>query len=109
MMRNAAFAGTSTWSIIGRRLAFGFALAGAMIVTMLAIAGVSLAWADPTTASGHTGPDYLSITGARVGAPGEQDVSTYGGSHKHLWVEQQLYGPGVVHVPNVDITVHQSR
>ena len=108
-MRNATFAGTSMWSILGRRLAFGLALAGAMVVTMLAIAGVSVAWAEPTTASGHTDPDYLSITGARVGAPSEQDVSTYGGSHKHLRVEQQLYGPGVVHVPDVDTTVHQSR
>ena len=57
----------------------------------------------------HTGPNYWSITGARVGAPSEQEVSGYGGSHKHLWVEQQLYGPGTVYVPHVDTTVHQSR
>jgi hypothetical protein len=57
----------------------------------------------------NTGPNYWSITGARIGAPGEQEVSTYGGSHKHLWVEQQLYGPGVVYVPHVDTTVQQSR
>jgi hypothetical protein len=57
----------------------------------------------------NTGPNYWSITGARVGAPGEQEVSSYGGSHKHLWVEQQLYGPGVVFVPHVDTSVHQSR
>ena|SRR5271167_1399797 len=57
----------------------------------------------------NTGPNYWSITGARIGAPGEQEVSTYGGSHKHLWVEQQLYGLGVVYVPHVDTTVHQSR
>jgi hypothetical protein len=57
----------------------------------------------------HSGPDYWSITGARVGAPDESEVSRYGGSHKHLWVEQQLYGPGVVRAPHVDTTVHQSR
>jgi hypothetical protein len=57
----------------------------------------------------QTGPNYWSITGARAGAPSEQEVSNYGGSHKHLWVEQQLYGPGVVYVPQVDSTVHQSR
>jgi hypothetical protein len=57
----------------------------------------------------HGGPDYWSITGARVGAPSELDVSRYGGSHKHLWVEQQLYGSGVVVVPHVDTTVHPSR
>lgn len=57
----------------------------------------------------HGGPNYWPITGTRVGAPSEADVSTYGGSHKHLWVEQQLYGPGVVVVPHVDTTVHQSR
>jgi hypothetical protein len=57
----------------------------------------------------NTGPNYWSITGAWIGAPGEQEVSTYGGSHKHLWVEQQLYGPGVVYVPHVDTTVRQSR
>jgi hypothetical protein len=57
----------------------------------------------------HGGPRYWPITGARVGAPSEAEVSTYGGSHKHLWVAQQLYGPGVVVVPGVDSTVHQSR
>jgi hypothetical protein len=57
----------------------------------------------------HGGPQYWPITGARVGAPSEAEVSSYGGSHKHLWVEQELYGPGVVLVPHVDTTVHQSR
>jgi hypothetical protein len=57
----------------------------------------------------HSGPNYWSITGARIGAPGEGEVSQYGGSHKHLWVEQQLYGPGVVVTPHVDTTVRQSR
>src|SRR5262249_40130214 len=52
---------------------------------------------------------YWSVTGSRLGAPSEGEVSQYGGSHKHLWVEQQLYGPGIVAVPNVDTTVHQSR
>ena len=66
-------------------------------------------WTLPLRGSHHGGPDYWSITGARVGAPSEQEVSTYGGSHKHLWIEQQLYGPGVVEVPHVDTTVHQSR
>src|ERR1700731_5220166 len=57
----------------------------------------------------NTGPNYWSITGARIGAPGEQEVSTYGGSHKHLWVDQQPYGPGPVFVPHGDTPVHQSR
>jgi hypothetical protein len=57
----------------------------------------------------HGGPNYWSITGVRVGAPSEYEISRYGGSHKHSWVEQQLYGPGVVVVPHVDTTVHQSR
>jgi hypothetical protein len=81
--------------------------AGAVIVALFVNAGA--AWAESTAPTHHTGPDYLSITGARVGAPGEQEVSNYGGSHKHLWVEQQLYGPGVVAVPHVDTTVQQSR
>jgi hypothetical protein len=75
---------------------------GATIAIMVAPAAV----ADGTH---HGGPDYASTTGARVGAPSEQEVSTYGGSHKHLWVEQQLYGPGVVPIPRADTTVHQSR
>lgn len=79
---------------------------GAMIVALFVNAGA--AWADASVEP-HTGPDYISITGWRVGAPSEQEVSNYGGSHKHLWVEQQLYGPGRVAVPHVDTTVHQSR
>jgi hypothetical protein len=80
---------------------------GAVIVALFVNTGA--AWAESTTHAHHTGPDYISITGARVGAPGEQEVSNYGGSHKHLWVEQQLYGPGAVAVPHVDTTVQQSR
>ena len=104
-MRNRAFGGASVL-VSGWRVS-GLAVAGAVIAAMLAGAGI--AGADATAASDHTGPDYMSITGGRVGAPSEQDVSAYGGSHKHLWVEQQLYGPGVVHVPHVDSTVHQSH
>jgi hypothetical protein len=92
-MKKAAFSATLT--------------AGALMVALFANAGA--AWADASVPAPHTGPNYISITGARVGAPSEQEVSGYGGSHKHLWVEQQLYGPGVVAVPHVDTTVHQSR
>jgi hypothetical protein len=79
------------------------------ILANTASATAATTWTVPVRGSHHGGPDYWSITGARVGAPSEQEVSVYGGSHKHLWVEQQLYGPGVVEVPHVDTTVHQSR
>ena len=98
------------------RLMFPVAVAGAVGAAMLGSAGVAAASTDPFVevqhsagTAHHTGPNYSGITGARIGAPSEQEVSTYGGSHKHLWVEQQLYGPGVVDVPQVDTTVHQSR
>jgi hypothetical protein len=56
------------------------------------------------------GPDYWSVAGdPSDGAPGEQEVSVYGGSHEHLWIEQQLYGSRIVSVPHVDTTVRQSR
>ena len=91
-----------------KKAAFSATLAaGAMMVGLFANAGA--AWADATVPTPHTGPNYVSITGVRVGAPSEQEVSSWGGSHKHDWVEQQLYGPGVVAVPHVDTTVHQSR
>jgi hypothetical protein len=86
------------------RLMLPAALAGAISAAVLG--GAPVAAAQTTH---HSGPNYSAITGARIGAPSEQEVSTYGGSHKHLWVEQELYGPGVVDVPRVDNTVHQSR
>jgi hypothetical protein len=106
-MKTATFAGTSIWSVSARRLIGAVALGGAVIGASLA--GATTAWAQPAGGSHHSGPDYSSITGWRVGAPSEEEVSFYGGSHKHEWVEQQLYGPGVVDVPRVDTTVHQSR
>ncbi|MDT5366598.1 MAG: hypothetical protein QOC62_1029 [Mycobacterium sp.] len=108
-MKNTTFAAALKWTAFARQLIVAAALAGAVIVAMLVGAGTATAWANPTPGDPHTGPDYVSITGARVGAPSEQEVSNYGGSHKHLFVEQQLYGPGVVSVPQVDTTVHQSR
>jgi hypothetical protein len=108
-MKNTAVAGAWKWTAFARQLIVAAALAGAVIVAMLVGAGTATAWTNPTPWTPHTGPDYVSITGARVGAPSEQEVSTYGGSHKHLFVEQQLYGPGVVGVPHVDTTVQQSR
>jgi hypothetical protein len=81
--------------------------AWAMLATSAAAGATPTGTAEPD--HHHGGPNYCSITGARVGAPSEGEVSSYGGSHKHLWVEQQLYGPGVVVVPRVDSTVHQSR
>ncbi|HXA12812.1 MAG TPA: hypothetical protein VNW93_11590 [Mycobacterium sp.] len=106
-MKNTAFAAALKWTAFARQLIVAAALAGAVIVAMLVGAGTASANRTPGTP--HTGPDYVSITGARVGAPSEQEVSNYGGSHKHLFVEQQLYGPGVVAVPRVDTTVRQSR
>lgn len=105
-MKNTALAAVS-WTAYARQLIVAAVFGGAVIVAMLM--GAATAWADSTPTMPHTGPDYISITGARVGAPSEQEVSYYGGSHKHLFVEQQLYGLGVVAVPHVDTTVHQSR
>jgi hypothetical protein len=109
-MKNTTFATASVWA---RRAIVASTLAGAVIlapaVAILADAGATTVSAQPTGGRHHSGPDYWSITGARVGAPSEQEVSTYGGSHKHLWIEQQLYGPGVVDVPRVDTSVHQSQ
>lgn len=105
---------TSAKSVLARRLIMPVALAGAVILApalgVLTGLGAPTISADQST-SAHQSPNdrYWSVTGARVGAPSEQQVSQYGGSHKHLWVEQQLYGRGVVAVPNVDTTVHQSR
>jgi hypothetical protein len=97
----------SALSVLARRLIIPVVLTGTILAPTFSI----LANDGATTVSArhHSGPDYWSITGARVGAPSEQEVSSYGGSHKHLWVEQQLYGPGLVAVPHVDTTVHQSR
>jgi hypothetical protein len=39
--------------------------------------------------------------------PSEQEVSTYDGSHKYLWVEPQPYGSGTVYVPHADSSMHQ--
>ena len=93
-------------TVVGLALAVVLAPAWA-IVGSAGTAAAATASAQPVRH--HSGPDYPSITGWRVGAPSEGEVSNYGGSHKHLWVEQQLYGPGVVQVPHVDTTVHQSR
>jgi hypothetical protein len=101
--------------VLIRQLIITLAMASVVLALAWAIlADSGAAVAAPTvpvrpTPGRHGGPDYWSITGARVGAPSEAEVSNYGGSHKHLWVEQQLYGPGVVVVPRVDTTVHQSR
>jgi hypothetical protein len=109
-MKNTTFA---TAAALARRVTVAVTLAGALLlapaVAILANAGAPTVSAQPTGGSHHSGPDYWSITGARVGAPSEQEVSIYGGSHKHLWVEQQLYGPGLVDVPQVDTSVHQSQ
>jgi hypothetical protein len=94
-----------------RRIFAGAVIASAALfgpaVGVLADTGIATASAEPN--HHHTGPDYQSVTGWRVGAPSEAEVSIYGGSHKHLWIEQQLYGTGVVGVPQVDNSVHQSR
>src|ERR1700686_5493683 len=104
-MKNTTSAAALKWTGFARQLNVAAALAGAVIVAMLVSAGNATARANPTPGDPHTGPDYVSITGARVGAPSEQEVSNYGGSHKHLFIEQQLYGPGVVGGPPVDTTV----
>jgi hypothetical protein len=108
-MRNATFAATSIWSASVRWLIVAAVVVAGIIWAMLATVAAPTASAETTLGTHHTGPDYQSITGYRIGAPSEQEVSVYGGSHKHLWVEQQLYGPGVVYVPQVDSSVHQSH
>ena len=102
---------TSALAVLARRLIVAAVLVGAVILApaYAIIANDGAAIVSTEARGHHGGPNYWSITGARIGAPGEREVSTYGGSHKHLWVEQQLYGPGVVGVPHVDNTVHQSR
>jgi hypothetical protein len=85
-----------------------FAPAWAILANSAPAVGATTTSAQPMHGH-HGGPNYWPITGARVGAPSEAEVSSYGGSHKHLWVEQQLYGRGVVVVPRVDTSVHQSR
>lgn len=111
-MKNTTSASRSASTLL-RRGAAALALAGAVIIppalVTLSDFGAATASAQPAADDQHGGPDYQSITGARVGAPSEYEVSYYGGSHKHLWDEQQLYGPGVVVVPHVDTTVQQSR
>lgn len=108
-MRKATFAGASRFTAFVRQLLVAGALAGVVMMAALFGTGIAAAWADATPSTPYTGPDYTSITGWRVGAPGEGEVSYYGGSHKHLWVEQQLYGAGVVSVPHIDTGVQQSR
>jgi hypothetical protein len=111
-VKNIAFASRSASTTL-RRIVVGSALAGAVLlapaVATVTDLGLATASAQPGHVDHHSGPDYQSITGARIGAPSEQEVSSYGGSHKHVWVEQQLYGPGVVAVPHVDTSVQQSR
>ena len=111
-MKAIAFANRSVSTLL-RRIGLGSALAGAVLfapaVATITDLGVATASAQPGNVEHHGGPDYLSITGWRVGAPSEQEVSSYGGSNKHSFIEQQLYGHGVVIVPHVDTSVQQSR
>ena len=103
---------TTTFALARRVVVAAVLTGAALLAPAIAIAANAQATtvsAPPLNERHHSGPDYWSITGARVGAPSEQGVSIYGGSHKHLWVEQQLYGPGAVSVPPPDTTVHQSR
>jgi hypothetical protein len=110
-MRNTTSA-TRSASTLLRRGAAALALAGAVIVPRVSDAQ-RLRCHHRVGAAGDRRQERRSglqaITRYRVGAPSEYEVSYYGGSHKHLWVEQQLYGPGVVVVPHVDTTVQQSR
>jgi hypothetical protein len=102
--------------VLIRQIIITLAIGYVVLAPLFAIpAGPGTAAAAPTSSvqqvRGHHqgGPHYWSITGARIGAPSEGQVSQYGGSHKHLWVEEQLYGSGVFVTPHVDATVHQSR
>jgi hypothetical protein len=93
-------------SAVGRRLVIPIVLAVAAMAA-LTTATASAASGSPDPGGGS---DYWSVTGdPNGGAPGEQEVSIYCGSHEHLGIEQQLYGSRLVSVPHVDTTVHQSR
>jgi hypothetical protein len=93
-------------------LAIGVLIAPATAI--LATAGS--AGAAPTTSTtiplrgggGHGGGGFGhgggGFGGAGVGAP-----NTYGGSYGRGHEEGWLYGSGVIDVPHVDTTVHQSR
>ena len=93
-------------SVLKRRLVIPIVIAGAaMAASVMPTASAASGSPDP-----GGGSDYWSMAGdPNGGAPGEQEVSIYGGSHEHLWIEQQLYGSRLVTVPRVDTTVHQSR
>ena len=89
--------------VLAQRLSISVILAGTAILAPAF--GILATDAGPTVwAQGGQSPNqrYWSIPGA----PSEQQVSRCGGSHKHLWVEQQLYGPGVVDIPQADTSVH---
>jgi hypothetical protein len=74
-------------AVLAQRLIIPVILAGTAIPApafgILATEAATTVWAQ-----GGQSPNerHRSITGARVGAPSEQQVSRYGGSHKHLWV-----------------------
>jgi|ERR1700686_888041 hypothetical protein len=61
---------------------------------------------QPVGGTTRGGPDSGPTTG---GAPSAAEASTSPGSHKHLGAQQPLYGDGLILVPHVDTTVHQSR
>jgi hypothetical protein len=88
-------------SIISFALAIGMLIAPA---TAISLATAGSAAAAPTTSTfplrGHSGHGGGGGGTPRVGAP-----STYSRSHYELWP----YGPGILDVPHVDTTVHQSR
>jgi hypothetical protein len=91
-------------SIIYLAVAIGMLAAPA---TTISLATAGSATAAPTTStiplrghSGHGGGDGFGSGGDPVGAP-----NTYGRGHDEGWT----YGPGILDVPHVDTTVHQSR
>ena len=96
-------------SWLGLAIAIVAAPAWAILENPGSASAASTVSTQPVGGTPHGGPDSGSTTGAPVGAPSEAEVSTSPGNHEHLGAQQRPYGAGLVLVPHVDTTVHQSR
>jgi hypothetical protein len=80
--------------------------AGAILENLGSAGATPTASTQPVGGTPRGGPDSGPTTGGALSAA---EASTSPGSHKHLGAKQPLYGDGLILVPNVDTTVHQSR
>jgi hypothetical protein len=72
---------------------------------MIVMAMLAIAFPVAPAHAVSPGDDNL----AAGGDPTEQQLTTPGGGHKHLWLEHRLYGTQLVHVPHSDLTVRHCR